>query len=88
MTMLWAWESAAPLAAGCGLSDDWRRALRAASQWMRQHGADRAVLEEVMLLSEDAITPLYLPIGSLRALEAYRDQLGRVRWRARQLAAA
>ena len=87
MTMLWAWESAGPLAGGCGLSDDQVQAREAAGAWMVDHGADRAVIEEVQLVCA-GIDPVYLPGGACRSFEASRDALGGIRWRARQPAAA
>ena len=85
--MAWAWKSQAPSAGGCGLSDDQGRAQQAAANWMDAHGADRAVLEKVLIVY-DAWIPLYVPVGSSRSFEADRDGSGAVRWRARQTAAA
>lgn len=81
MTMLWAWESAGPLAGGRGLSDDQVQAREAAAAWMVDHGAASAVLEEVALVCV-GIDPVYLPVGDCRSFEASRDALGEIRWRA------
>jgi hypothetical protein len=86
--MAWAWKSDAPTAGGCGPSDDQEKAKKAAAKWMDAHGADRAVVEEVLIVS-DAWTPLYVPVGTRRSFQADRDESGAVRWRgAGQTAAA
>lgn len=85
--MAWAWTSQAPRAGGCGLSDDQEKAQKAAAKWMDAHGAERAVVEQVLIV-HDAWTPLYVPVGTRRSFQADRDDGGAVRWRAGQTAAA
>lgn len=80
MTVMWAWEASAPGTAAAGVCDDIDRARRAASRWMRAHGADAALLEEVRL----AIGVKTLLLHHERtgvALHARRYRDGRVRWR-------
>ena len=79
MTLLWAWQSSVPGAAASGVSDDIGRAQRAASQWMREHGANAGLLEEVRL----AIGAGSLLVGHERtgtALRGRRYRDGRIRW--------
>lgn len=80
MTSLWAWESSAPGAAAAGVCDDMGQARRTASSWMRAHGADAGMLEEVQLtISARSLLPRHERTGV--ALRARRDRNGRVRWR-------
>lgn len=79
MTTLWAWESDVPLAGGRGVGEDKAIVLHAAATWMRDHEADRATAEEVVLVHE-ALDPVYIP-RARQPLEATRDTRGRVRWR-------
>ena len=65
MTLLWSWSAVAPAAAVSGVCGDIGRAQRAASDWMRAHGADTGLLEEVQLAigpsSVPAVQPVYAP---------------------------
>ena len=79
MTFLWAWEASAPGAAASGVSDDMSRAQRAASWWMRAHGADAGLLEEVRLaIGAGSLLPDHERTGV--TLRARRYANGRVRW--------
>lgn len=81
MTQMWAWSSSAPGAAACGVSDDIGRAQRAAAGWMRAHGADAGLLEQVRLaVSAASLVPHHERTGV--ALLARRSRDGRIRWRA------
>lgn len=77
MTVLWAWEASAAAAGGTGVCDDEARARRTASAWMRAHGADRGIVEQVRMAScgEDLV-PCYERTGL--ALRAKRYSDGRV----------
>lgn len=85
---LWSWESEAGTAAGSGLSDDQGRALGAAEKFMADHGADSAVVDEVMLLIENTVDPVYVQAAACRSFEGRAVVGGQVRWRARRRAAA
>jgi hypothetical protein len=77
---MWAWEATAPGSAAAGVSDDIGRARRAATEWMRSHGADAALLEEVRLaIAAGSLLPHHERTGVALRARRYRD--GRVRWR-------
>ena len=76
---LWSWESSVPGAAASGVCGDIGRARRAASAWMRAHGADAGLLEEVRLaIGARSLLPLHERTGVALRGRRYRD--GRVRW--------
>jgi hypothetical protein len=56
----WAWESSAPEAGGCGVSDGEGEAMAAAAHWMLAHQAAAARAEPVRL---DAVDLAYVPAG-------------------------
>jgi hypothetical protein len=64
----WIWDSSAPDADGCGVSDGEVEARAAAAAWMREHQAIAARAEPVRL---DAVELAYVPAG--RAIEAATD---------------
>jgi hypothetical protein len=64
----WTWESSAPGAEGCGVSDGEDGAMAGAAAWMREHAAVSARVEPVCL---DAVELAYVPAG--RGVEAVRD---------------
>lgn len=79
MIVLWTWDASAPGTAGSGVCDDEGQALRAASAWMRAHGAAAGVAREVQLaLSARTLLPRHEPTG-LR-LTGHRCHDGQVRW--------
>ena len=71
----WTWDSSAPGAEGCGVSDGEAQAREAAAQWMTEHQATAARAEPVRL---DALELAYVPAG--RAIEAVRDADNRITW--------
>jgi DNA-binding CsgD family transcriptional regulator len=77
VTVLWAWEASAAAAGGTGVCGDEARARRATSAWMRAHGADRGIIEQVRIAScgEDLV-PCYERTGI--ALRAKRYSDGRI----------
>ena len=72
----WTWDSSAPGAEGCGVSDGEDEARAAAVAWMREHQATVARAEPVRL---DAVELAYVPAG--RAIMAARDGGDRITWR-------
>ena len=56
----WTWDSAAPDAQCCGVSDREDRAMAAAAAWMRAHHAAAARAEPVRL---DVVELAYIPAG-------------------------
>lgn len=77
--ILWAWEASAPGAAASGICDDADRAQQAASQWMRAHGADSGLLEQVRLaIGAASLLPHHERTGIALRARRYRD--GRIRW--------
>jgi hypothetical protein len=79
VTVMWTWESSAFAAAGSGVCGDKGRAKRAASAWMREHGADCGVVEQVRLaVGAGSLLTRHEPMGV--TLWARRDRRGRVRW--------
>jgi hypothetical protein len=56
----WTWDSSAPDAGGCGVSDGEDGAMAAAAAWMREHAATVAHAEPVRL---DAVELAYVPAG-------------------------
>ena len=80
MTVLWAWEASAPGVAASGVCDDMGRARRAAAEWMRDHGADAGLVEQVRLaIGASSLLPHHERTGIALRARRYRD--GRVRWR-------
>jgi hypothetical protein len=79
VSAVWAWSASAPGAAASGVSDDIGRAQRAASGWMREHGADAGLLEEVRLaIGAGSLAPRHERTGAVLRGRRYRN--GRVRW--------
>jgi hypothetical protein len=72
----WIWDSSAPGAEGCGVSDAEDAAKAAAEAWMRQHAAAAAVAAPVRL---DVVDLAYVPAG--RPLEAVRHGNNQITWR-------
>jgi hypothetical protein len=64
----WTWDSSAPDAEGCGVSDGEVEARAAAGAWMREHRATAARAAPVCL---DAVELAYVPAG--RPIEAAMD---------------
>ena len=56
----WAWESSAPDAGGCGVTDGEGGAMAAATAWMREHRGVAAHAEPVRL---DVVELAYIPAG-------------------------
>jgi hypothetical protein len=63
----WTWDSSAPGAQGCGVSDREGGAMAAAAAWMREH---RATVARAAPVSLDAVELVYVPAG--RGVEAVR----------------
>ena len=77
--VMWTWDASAPGAAGSGVCGDEERARRAASEWMRDHGAAAGVAREVRLaVGALTLVPQHEPTGV--ALRARRGRDGSVRW--------
>jgi hypothetical protein len=77
--VLWTWEASAPGAGGSGVCDDEHQVRRAASAWMRAHGATAGVAREVWLaVGARTLLPRHEPTGVM--LRARRGQDGSVRW--------
>jgi hypothetical protein len=64
----WTWDSSAPDAQGCGVSDGEVEAMAAATASMREHRATAARAEPVRL---DVVELAYIPAG--RPIVAARD---------------
>ena len=76
---MWTWDASAPGAGGSGVCDDEDQARRAASAWMRAHGAAAGVAREVRLaVGARTLLPHHEPTGV--ALRARRGRDGWVRW--------
>jgi len=71
----WTWDSSAPGAEGCGVTEGQVEARAAAVAWMREHHATAARAAPVRL---DALELAYVPAG--RAIEAARDGENRITW--------
>jgi hypothetical protein len=76
--IMWTWEASVPGAAGGGASADETRARRAAAAWMRDHGANTAVLEQVRLAVGMSLLPVYERTGLILAGRLYQNR--RVTW--------
>ena len=77
--VMWTWDASAPGAGGSGVCDDEGAARRAASEWMRAHGAAAGVAREVRLaVSARTLMQSHEPTGV--ALRARRGRDGSVRW--------
>lgn len=80
MTLLWSWSASGPETSASGVCHDLARARRTAAEWMRAHGADAALLEEVRLaIGARSLLSHHERTGV--ALRARRGRDGRVRWR-------
>jgi len=79
MIVLWTWDAAAPGAAGSGVCDDENHVRRAASAWMRAHGAAACVATQVRLgVGSRTLMQSHEPTGI--TLTGRLDRDGRVRW--------
>jgi hypothetical protein len=77
--VMWTWDASAPGAAGSGVCSNEERARRAASEWMRDHGAAAGVATQVRLaVGARTLMQIHQPTGV--ALRARRGRGGSVRW--------
>jgi hypothetical protein len=79
VTLLWTWESSVLDVGGSGVCGDKGQAKRAASAWMRAHGADSGTVRLVRLaFGAGSLTASHEPAGV--TLRARKGRDGRVRW--------
>jgi hypothetical protein len=78
-TLMWSWTATAPGSEGGGVCHEMTGAKRAASQWMRAHGADSGIVEAVRLaVGTGNLLTRHERTGVV--LRARRGRDGRVRW--------
>ena len=75
---VYTWDAEAAGGSARGVCASQRRAKRAVSAWMREHRADRAVLEERHLVTEAELGTSYAPARRRWTARLRRD--GRVSW--------
>jgi hypothetical protein len=77
--LMWTWDASAPGTGGSGVCGDEDQARRAASAWMRAHGAAAGVATQVRLaLGAQTLMAGHEPTGV--TLRARRCPDGQVRW--------